>query len=134
MSDQNCWNATGRLCADPELRYTASGVALANLRLACNRIKETNGQKADFFSLTVWRSAAEFAANYLNKGAQVAVTGRLENRQWQATDGSKRTSTEVRVDFLYSLGKSVQSEPDEAPSTPDTTEPDPEFNDPFADQ
>ena len=86
----------GRLCADPELRYTPSGVPVANFRLAVNRQgkNQAGEQEADFITIILWRQQAEFAANYLNKGRLVLVEGRLQIRQWEK-DGQRRYNTEV---------------------------------------
>lgn len=95
----------GRLATDPELKYTPSGVALTDFRLAVDRpFKNASGEKeADFFTVKVWREQAERIANYLAKGRLVAVEGRLETRSWVAQDGTKRYATDVvadRVEFL----------------------------------
>lgn len=138
MADLNSINLTGRLCSDPELKYTPSGVAVVNMRIAVNRVKEREGQKADFINLNVWSQAAEFAAEHLHKGDQVGITGRLEIRQWVAQDGTKRNSPEVQVGSLYSMGKSTanQERPPDAPppATGGGPSSDEDFNDPFADQ
>lgn len=132
MKDLNCWCGTGRLCAHPELKYTPSGVAVANVRLAVNRAKD---KPAVFLTLQVWRGAAEFAAQYLQKGAQVSIQGEIEVRDWVAQDGTKRTSTEIVVRELNALGKSVANEdrPADAPP-PDTDDTSTDFSDPFADE
>ena len=98
---------TGRLATDPELKYTPSGVAVCEFRLAVDRsFKNASGEReADFFTVKMWRDQAESAANYLEKGRKVGVEGRLEVRSWVAQDGSKRSVTEVvaqRFEFLDS--------------------------------
>jgi single-strand DNA-binding protein len=87
----------GRLTADPELRYTASGVPVASFRLAVDRqMKNQAGEKeTDFINIVLWRQQAEFAANYLNKGRLVLVDGRLQIRQWTTQDGQRRSTAEV---------------------------------------
>lgn len=95
----------GRLTKDPELRYTASGIALTTFTLAVNRpVKNQQGQQeADFIPVIVWRKAAENTAQYMKKGSQVAVEGRLEVRKYQDNNGANRTYTAVvadRVQFL----------------------------------
>jgi single-strand DNA-binding protein len=136
--DLNVCCFTGRLCADPELKYTPSGVAVSSLRLAVNKAKEENGEKADFLTVEVWRGAAEFAAQYLTKGSQVSIHGRLRVRPWVAADGTKRTATEIVANELNALGKSVQSQPEEAAAPAGAADvglgDDADFNDPFADQ
>src|SRR6266852_4029627 len=88
----------GRLATDPELKYTASGVAVTSFRLAVNRpftSKTTGERETDFIDIVAWRQSAEFAANYLNKGRLVAIDGSLQIRSWVAQDGTKRRTAEV---------------------------------------
>jgi single-strand DNA-binding protein len=97
----------GNLTRPPELRYTPSGTAVADLRLAVNRSFTTqSGEKRDeslFISIVVWSKQAENCAEYLDKGSQIFVEGRLQSRDWEGKDGQKRTVIEVvaeRVQFL----------------------------------
>ena len=94
----------GNLVDDPELRFTPSGVALAKVRFAVNRrYQDRNGEwqeDTSFFGGTLWRDAAENAAESLTKGARVIVTGRLEQRSWETQDGDKRSVVEVAVDEI----------------------------------
>jgi single-strand DNA-binding protein len=101
----------GRLVADPELRYTPSGVPVANMRIAVDRpkSKEATERQTDFVNLVAWRQRAEFAANYLTKGRLIAVEGRLQIRQWQTQDGQKRTTAEVVCDNLQGLDRPRES-------------------------
>lgn len=101
----------GRLASDPELKYTPSGIAVTQFRLAVNRpisaeARQSGQEKqADFFSIVAWRQSAEYAANYLGKGRLVAVEGRLQVREYVTQDGQKRRDVEVVVDNLKSLDK-----------------------------
>jgi single-strand DNA-binding protein len=97
----------GRLTADPELRYTPSGVPVANFRIAVDRtFKNAAGEReTDFINIVAWRQSAEFAANYLGKGRLVAVDGRLQIRQWTTNDGQKRSTAEVVADSLQGLDR-----------------------------
>ena len=96
----------GRLVADPELKYTPSGVAVATFRIAVDRRPTAQGVKeTDFINIVAWRHSAEFAANYLQKGGLVAVEGRLQIRNWVAQDGSKRTSAEVVANDVRGLDR-----------------------------
>jgi single-strand DNA-binding protein len=94
----------GNLVDDPELRFTPSGVAMAKIRLAVNR--RWRGQDGEwqedtsFFTGTVWREQAESAAESLQKGARVIVTGRLEQRSWETPEGDKRSVVEVQIDEI----------------------------------
>lgn len=94
----------GRLAADPEARTTQSGIAQTNIRIAVDRLPGKDGSRdADFFQAVLWRQQAEFAAKYLSKGDRVAVEGMLQNRSYDAQDGSKRYVAEVQVQRLESL-------------------------------
>lgn len=95
----------GRLANDPELRYTQSGVAVANFRLAVNRpFKNQSGEsEADFINIIVWRKAAENAANYLSKGSLAGIDGRIQTRNYENQQGQRVYVTEVvaeQVQFL----------------------------------
>lgn len=97
----------GRLVADPELKYTPSGIAVATLRIAVDRRtkSETGEKSADFFNVVAWRHSAEFAANYLTKGRLVSVSGKLQQRSWVQQDGQKRSAVEVVADSLQGLDR-----------------------------
>jgi len=103
----------GRLVADPELRYTPNGIAVATLRIAVDRRQKTEtGEKvSDFFNVVAWRQSAEYAANYLNKGRLVAVQGRLQQRNWVQQDGQKRSVVEVLADSVQGLDRPRESQP-----------------------
>ena len=99
----------GNLTKDPELRHTPGGTAVCKLRLAVNtRRKDETGQwtdKPNYFDITVWGNQAESCSQYLSKGRPVAIDGRLEWREWDATDGSgKRQAVEVVADSVQFLG------------------------------
>ena len=92
----------GRLTRDPELRYTNSGHAVANFTLAVDR-PFSKEKETDFIPIIVWQKQAENCANYLFKGSQVAVEGRLQVRGYEDKQGNKRSATEVvasSVQFL----------------------------------
>jgi single-strand DNA-binding protein len=107
----------GRLTRDPELRYTSSGVAVAQFTLAVDRPFETNGQReADFVPIVVWRQLAETCANYLRKGRLCAVEGRIQVRTYDNNEGRKVYMTEVvsdNVRFLESQNKNRANVPGE---------------------
>lgn len=94
----------GNVVAEPELRFTPSGAAVANFRIASTPRqfnKQTNtweDQEALFLTCNVWRQAAENVAESLTKGMRVIVTGRLRQRSFQTKEGEKRTVMEVEVD------------------------------------
>jgi single-strand DNA-binding protein len=87
----------GRLTKDPELKYTPSGVAVANFTLAVDRnFKSANGEsEADFIPCVVFKQLAELCRNYLAKGRLAAVDGRLQIRTYEGNDGQRRWVTEV---------------------------------------
>ena len=97
-------SAVGRLARDPELRSASSGVKVCRLRLAIPRRKRGNeDQGAVFIDVVAFEGLAVACATALRKGAQVIVDGRLEHREWEARDGSKRAAHEViaqEVTFL----------------------------------
>ena len=94
----------GNLVDDPELRFTPSGAAVANFRIASTPRsfdKQTNEWKdgeALFLSCSVWRQAAENVAESLQKGMRVVVQGNLRSRQYETREGEKRTVFEIQVD------------------------------------
>ena len=97
----------GNLTRPPELRYTPGGTAVADLRMAVNRNYTTqSGEKREeacFLTVVVWGKQAESCGEYLDKGSQIFVEGRLQTRDWEGKDGGKRTVTEVvaeRVQFM----------------------------------
>lgn len=94
----------GNLVEDPELRFTPSGVPMAKIRLAVNRRwRDNNGdwqEDTSFFGGTLWRDQAETAAESLEKGMRVIVTGRLEQRSWETQEGDKRSIVEVAIDEI----------------------------------
>lgn len=96
----------GRLTRDPELRYTSSNVATASFNLAVDRnFTNQNGEReADFINIVVWRKQAENVKNYLTKGSQVAIDGRIQTRSYDGQDGQKRYVTEVVADNVQFLG------------------------------
>jgi single-strand DNA-binding protein len=98
----------GRLTKDPDLRYTPNGVAVANFTLAIDRPFKTNGeQQADFINGVVWRKPAENLAQYMSKGSQIGVDGRLQSRTYDDKDGKTVFVTEVvasSVQFLETKG------------------------------
>ncbi len=95
----------GRLTRDPELRTIASGNATTSFTVAVNRnFTNQNGEReADFINCVAWRKQAENVAKYCTKGSQVAVEGRIQTRNYDAQDGTKRYVTEVIADNVTFL-------------------------------
>ena len=103
----------GRLARDPEMRTTPSGVATTSFTIAVQRnyANAQGDREADFISCVAWRKQAENIAKYCSKGSQVAVEGRIQTRNYDAQDGSKRYVTEVIADNVSFLGgRSTSSE------------------------
>ena len=94
----------GNLVADPELRYTPNGAAVANFRIASTprvfdrQSNEWKDGEALFMSCSIWREAAENVSESLQRGSRVIVTGRLKSRSYETKEGEKRTVTELEVD------------------------------------
>lgn len=89
----------GRLTADPQLRTTTGGQAVASFGIATNRVwTDKQGQKQEdvqFHNVVVWGRQAEIASQFLKKGSMAMIEGRLQNRSWQDKQGQNRTTTEV---------------------------------------
>ena len=104
MAGETIITVVGNLVDDPELRFTPSGAAIANFRIASTPRtfdKQSNEWKdgdALFLSCSVWRQAAENVAESLVKGMRVVVQGRLKSRQYETREGEKRTVFEIEVD------------------------------------
>ena len=99
----------GNLGRDVELRYTPGGAALANLSVATTEVwNDKTGQrqeKTEWHRVVVWGKQAETLQEYLLKGRQIYVEGRLQTRKWDDRDGNTRYTTEVRADRVVLLGR-----------------------------
>lgn len=105
----NVITLAGRAGRDPELKYFESGSMVANLSLAVNAAKK--GDDADWFELKIWGKTAQIAADYVKKGSQIAVTGRMSTERWvDKTTGEKRQKYVVNVDRLSLLGSKGDGE------------------------
>src|SRR3954471_19375133 len=97
----------GNLGRDPEMRYTPSGQAVTQFTVAVNRnYKDQQGERqeeTEWFRVVAWGQQAEFAAEYLRKGAKVYVDGRIQTRQWEGQDGQKRYTTELVANTIQNL-------------------------------
>ena len=113
----------GRLTREPELRYTLSKTPVVSFTLAVDRDFETNGQReTDFIDCVAWRKTAEFICRYFVKGQQMAVSGRLQIRQWQDDGGNNRRSAEVVADNVYFAGDKRENPKKAVSVYPDETE------------
>ena len=104
MAGETVITVVGNLVDDPELRFTPSGAAVANFRIASTprtfnrQTNEWEDGDALFLSCSIWRQAAENVAESLQKGMRVVVQGRLKSRQYETREGEKRTVFEIDVD------------------------------------
>ena len=107
----------GRIGSDPEIRDTQGGVKKCAFRLAVQRrFKDANGERqADFIQCIAWRQTAEFIHNYIHKGDMVGVKGSLQNRSYQAQDGTTRYVSEIIIDEIKTCG-SAQGKQMQEPS------------------
>lgn len=130
----------GRLTKDPELRYTPNGTAVTTFTLAVNRARSgpSGEREADFINIVAWSKLADLCANYLRKGRQAAVEGRLQSRSYDNKEGKKVYVTEVVAENVQFLGSKEEGNGFD-PSFSGGSKPaakgndfDP-FNDPFAD-
>ena len=108
---------TGRLVADPELRHTQSGTAVCSFRLAVDRnFTDPAGQRpADFISITAWRGTAEFVCKYFEKGQMIAISGRIQTRNYEDKNGEKRAAVEVVAENVSFCGSKKASAYDQIP-------------------
>src|SRR3989304_2125031 len=120
MASFNRGILVGNLTLDPELRYLQSGTAVADIGLAVNeRWKNANGEWVDettFVDVTLWARTAEVAGEYLSKGSQVMIEGRLKLDQWETQDGQKRSKMKVVCDRMLMLGPKGEGRGGAAPA------------------
>ncbi len=115
MASINRVTLVGNLTRDPELRHTPSGTAVCKLRIAVNTRQKDSatgewGEKPNYFDVTVWSGQGESCAQYLSKGRQIGVDGRLDWREWEAQDGTKRQAVEIIADAVQFLGSRQDNE------------------------
>jgi single-strand DNA-binding protein len=109
----------GRLTRDPEIRTTSTGQTVASISMATNRFwKDKNGQKQDqteFHNVVLWGRLAEIAGQYLGKGQEAFIEGRLQTRKYTAKDGTERRTTEIVAENMQlgarAQGSSANSSP-----------------------
>ncbi len=115
----------GRLGSDPEVRYTPSGVAVANFNIATSeewKDKDSGEKKerTEWHRIVAWRRLGEICGEYLSKGKQVYIEGRLQTRDWEDRDGNKRYTTEIVATDVQFLGARDSSESAKPRSTSST--------------
>jgi len=128
MANLNKVMLIGRLTRDPELRFTPQGTPVCDLSLAINRVSRnpdgTQREETAFVDVTVWGKQAESSAQYLKKGRETFIEGRLTQERWETPDGQKRSKLKVtaeRVQFLgggprTGGGGGATAAPEEAPA------------------
>jgi single-strand DNA-binding protein len=98
----------GRLGRDPEMRYTPSGRPVTNFSVATDRTWTTSSgeqrTETEWFTVVAWSSLAEICKQYLHKGQQVYIEGRLQTRQWEDSEGNRRSTTEIVANEMIMLG------------------------------
>lgn len=115
----------GNLGDDAEMRFTANGKAITNLRVASSRSYgrgEERREETTWMTVVAWDKLAEFLGQYATKGRKVYVEGRLQNRSWDGPDGQKRYATEVVADNVLLLDRNnmpAQPSPEEGYMDPD---------------
>lgn len=116
MSDLNSVSLVGRLTSDPDVRSTASGDSVVNIRLAVNS-RRSGENVPNFFDVTFFgKLGSEVVAKYCGKGSKIGVTGRLQWREWEAKDGSKRQSVSVVGNDVSLIDTRQDGQPTESPS------------------
>ena len=113
----------GRICADPELRQTPSGVAVTRFTVAVDRgyAKQGEEKKTDFINVVAWRNTAEFVCKYFNKGSMIAVQGAIETGSYEK-DGVKRNTFEIKADNVSFCGSKNEGQNNNSSQTePQTT-------------
>lgn len=104
----------GRLGKDPELKYTPSGSAVTNFRLAVNRPPRRDApegeEQTDWLDIVAWEKVAENCAQYLDKGALVGIEGRVQSRTWETQDGQRRYAVEINARSVQFLESKAEAE------------------------
>ena len=117
----------GRLGKDPEVRYTPNGVAIANFSIATSeewKDKDTGEkqERTEWHRIVAWRRLGEICGEYLHKGSQIYIEGRLQTREWEDRDGNKRYTTEIVAQNMQMLGKPSREGRAESPEESYPTE------------
>lgn len=110
---------SGNLTRDPEVKYTATGKAMARMGIAVQRRfknPETGQYDVDFFNLTAWEKTAEFCGRYLKKGSRVLLEGRIQTYNYVGQDGNKRSGVDILVENIE-FGSSKRAEDDSTAKT-----------------
>ena len=114
----------GRVGVEPEMKYTQSGTAVAQLRVATDRRRQNGDSETDWHSVTCWGKTAEVVNQFVGKGDRVFVAGRLSYSSYEGSDGQRRFRTEIHANEVIFLdsrngsGKSAEVEQAETESSP----------------
>jgi single-strand DNA-binding protein len=102
----------GRLANDPEMRYTPSGMPIANFRLAVDRGRksESGEEQTDWLDIVAFQKTAELVAQYLDKGSLVGVEGRIQSRSWEGQDGKRNWRVEIIANNVRFLESRAEAE------------------------
>lgn len=93
---------TGRLTADPELKYTQNNIPVCSFAIAVDRrYKQGEERQAGFINITAWRSTAEFVSKHFSKGSMIGIEGSIQTRRYQDSEGNNRTAFEVKVNQAH---------------------------------
>ena len=127
MASVNKVILVGNLGKDPELRYSGNGTPVVNMSIATNeQWKNARGdtvKKTTWHRIVLWKRLAEVAAEFLHKGSQVYIEGRLDNNEWEDKEGIKRYTTEIVANALQLLGAPPSKRRDSNSPPPPTEEP-----------
>jgi single-strand DNA-binding protein len=108
----------GNLGKDPEVRYTQSGIAVTNFTMATTRTFKKEGERVDetqWHRIVAFGRTAEVCGEYLSKGKQVYVEGRLQTREWEDKDGNRRWTTEIVTERMQMLGNRLDRVAEQPP-------------------
>ncbi len=123
----------GNVGRDPELRYTQNGTAVCNFSLATTERAKIGGEwqdRTEWHSIVAWGRLAETCSNYLAKGSQVYIEGRLRTRKWEDREGNTRYQTEVVADSMVLVGRPRAQRPEPSSFAPEPAAQDPDLPEP----
>lgn len=119
----NCVTLIGRICNDIETRTTTTGKEVANFRIAVDRSYTKPGEQrqADFITIACWESTANFVSRYFSKGSMIAIQGSIQTRNYEDSNGNKRTAFEVLAREVSFCGSKNEGNNSEKPNNPAPT-------------
>ena len=125
----NCAVIMGRLTADPELRTTASGIAVTSFSVAVDRgfVRAGEERQTDFINVVAWRQTAEFVTRFFRKGSMIAVQGSIQTRNYEDKNGNKRTAFEIVADNVSFCGSKAESGTSARNDMPANSQPAPSY-------